>query len=104
MAKIRWSLGARRDLHEIITYIAEDSPSYASNFAERITLAIDRLETFPKLGRVVPEYQDPDVRELIVGNYRVVYRVHGNSIGIAAIAHASRELLRKLPSAPWDFS
>lgn len=104
MAKIRWTVGARRDLHEIINYIADDSPAYAINFAERIILAVDRLETFPKLGRIVPEYQDTNVRELIVGNYRVVYRIQGNRIGIAAIAHASRDLLRKLPSAPWDLS
>jgi plasmid stabilization system protein ParE len=104
VAKIRWTVGARRDLHEIINYIAEDSPAYAINFAERIILAVDRLETFPKLGRIVPEYQDTNVRELIVGNYRVVYRIQGNHIGIAAIAHASRDLLRKLPSAPWDLS
>ena len=68
MAKIRWTVGARRDLHEIVNYIAEDSLAYASNFAERIILAVDRLETFPRLGRVVPEYQDTSVRELIVGH------------------------------------
>ena len=104
MAKIHWTVGARRDLHEIINYIADDSPAYAINFAERIILAVDRLETFPKLGRIVPEYQDTNVRELIVGNYRVVYRIQGDHIGIAAIAHASRDLLRNLPSAPWDLS
>lgn len=104
MAKIRWTVGARRDLHEIINYIAEDSPAYAINFAERIILAVDRLEAFPKLGRIVPEYQDAGVRELIVGNYRIVYKLHGNHVGIAAIAHASRDLLRKLTSAPWDFN
>ena len=104
MAKVRWTIGARRDLHEIINYIAEDSPAYAAHFAERITLAVDRLETFPKLGRMVPEYQDASVRELIVGHYRIVYRLQGSRVGIAAIAHASRDLLRKLPSAPWDFS
>jgi plasmid stabilization system protein ParE len=49
VAKIRWTVGARRDLHEIINYIADDSPAYAINFAERIILAVDRLETFPKL-------------------------------------------------------
>jgi toxin ParE1/3/4 len=102
VAKIRWTVGARRDLHEIVTHIAEDSPAYAINFAERIALAIDRLETFPKLGRIVPEYQDANVRELIVGNYRIVYKIRGSRIGIAAIAHASRELLKKLPYAPWD--
>lgn len=97
MEKILWAVGARRDLHEIVNYIAEDSPSYAVNFAERIILAIDRLKTFPKLGRVVPEYQDPDVRELIVGNYRVVYRVHGGRVGIAAIAHAAVSCSENFP-------
>jgi len=104
VAKIRWSLGARRNLHEIITYIAEDSPSYAANFAERIILAVDRLKTFPKLGRMVPEYQDASIRELIVGHYRVAYSIQVNRVGIVAIAHASRDLLRKLSSTPWDFN
>ncbi len=104
MAKILWTVGARRDLHEIINYIAEDSPTYAANFADRIILAIDRLQTFPKLGRMVPEYQDTSIRELIVGHYRIVYRIQENRVGIAAIAHASRDLLRKLSSMPWDFN
>jgi toxin ParE1/3/4 len=102
VAKIRWTVGARRDLHEIISHIAEDSPAYAINFAERITLAVDHLKAFPKLGRIVPEYQDASVRELIVGNYRIVYKIRGSRIGIAAIAHASRELFKKLPDTPWD--
>jgi addiction module RelE/StbE family toxin len=104
VAKIRWTVGARRDLYEIINYIAEDSPAYAIDFAERTISAIDRLEAFPKLGRIVPEYEDVSVRELIVGNYRVVYRIQGKRIGIVAIAHASRDLLRKLSSAPWDLN
>jgi plasmid stabilization system protein ParE len=49
VAKILWTVGARRDLQEIIDYIAEDFPTYAANFADRIILAIDRLQTFPKL-------------------------------------------------------
>ncbi|BFU90857.1 MAG: hypothetical protein NTAFB01_20440 [Nitrospira sp.] len=78
MAKILWTVGARRDLNEIINYIAEDSPTYAANFADRIILAIDRLQTFPKLGRMVPEYQNTSIRELIVGHYRIVYRIQGD--------------------------
>jgi len=104
VAKIIWTVGARRDLHEIINYIAQDSPVYAANFADRILLAIDRLQTFPKLGRMVPEYKDASIRELIVGHYRIVYGIQGNRVGIAAIAHASRDLLRKLSSTPWDFN
>ena len=92
MAKIRWTVGARRDLHEPINFIAEDSPAYALHVAERVLLAVDRLQSQRKCAGT-------HCRQL-----RIVYKIQGSRIGIAAIAHASRELLRKLPSAPWDIS
>lgn len=49
---------------------------------------------------MVPEYQDASIRELIVGHYRIMYRIQGNRVGIAVIAHADRDLLRKLSSTP----
>ena len=103
MATIRWTLGARQDFKELVTYVAQDSSVYAAILAERILEAVERLEKFPKLGRIVPEYADSSLRELIVGNYRLVYRLRAQRIGLVAIAHASRDLLRKLPSSPWDF-
>ena len=69
----------------------------------RIVAAVERLSRHPKLGRVVPEYEDETIRELIVGNYRVVYRLRGQRIGIIAVVHASRDLLRRLTGDPWDF-
>jgi toxin ParE1/3/4 len=103
VAAIRWTLGARQDFEELVSYVAQDSSVYAAILAERILAAVDRLEKFPRLGRIVPEYADPSLRELIVGNYRLVYRLRGSRIGLISIAHASRDLLRKLPSSPWDF-
>lgn len=82
MAKIRWTVEARRGLHEIINCIAEDSPAYAVNFAERIILAVDRLETFSKLGRIVPEYQDPNLRALIASHYRSCTESKGPESGL----------------------
>lgn len=101
MAAIRWTLGARRNLREIVTYIQRDSSVYAAQVAERLLAAVDRLEQLPKLGRVVPEYQDAALRELLVGHYRVIYRVQSDSIGIIALIHASRDLLRHLPATDW---
>ncbi len=102
MAAIHWTVGAQQDLREIVEYIGRDSVVYAASMAERLITAVERLQQHPQLGRMVPEYKDPTLRELLVGNYRIVYRVKPTRIGVVAVAHASRELLRKLPQAPWD--
>ena len=104
MASIIWTVGAQEDLRGIVEYIGRDSAAYAARVAERIVSATERLRRHPKLGRVVPEYEDETIRELIVGNHRVVYRLRRQRVGIVAIVHGSRELLRRLPGEPWDFS
>lgn len=102
MASIRWTVGARRDLEEIVRFIALDSPTYAAATAERIVDAVVRLRRHPRLGRAVPEYDDPEIRELLVGNYRVVYKVQETRVGILAIVHGNRELLRRTSRERWD--
>jgi plasmid stabilization system protein ParE len=101
VATVRWTVGAKADLREIVAYVSQDSAVYAAALAGRIVAAVERLRRFPSRGRIVPEYEDPTVRELIIGNYRVVYRVQRRRIGIVGIVHASRDLLRRLPAAPW---
>lgn len=103
MASIRWTLGARADLREIVEYIGQDSLAYAAAMAGRIVAAVERLRHHPKLGRVVPEYHDETIREVIVGSYRIVYRLRAQRIGIVAVAHGSRDLLKRLTREPWDF-
>lgn len=88
----------------IFEYVSKDSATYAAALAHRILGTIDKLIDHPKIGRMVPEYRDPSLRELIVGNYRVVCRVRGERVGIVAIVHGSRKLLGKLPEQPWDFA
>jgi toxin ParE1/3/4 len=51
---------------------------------------------------MVPDYQDEAIRELIVGDYRVVYRIVGDEVRIIAVVHGSRDLMRHLPDGPWD--
>lgn len=101
MAQVRWTVGAKFDLREVVNFIAADSPTYAEITANRILTAIERLERHPRLGRVVPEYRLPDLRELIVGAHRVVYRIQRNDAGIVAIVHGSQNLLRRLGDRPW---
>jgi plasmid stabilization system protein ParE len=102
MASIFWTVGALDDLRNIIDYIAQDSPTYAAATGTRIVDAGDRLAHYPKLGRVVPEYGDEAIRELLVGNYRIVYRLRRARVTVVAIVHGSRDLLRRRGRAPWD--
>jgi addiction module RelE/StbE family toxin len=99
--KIVWTEPAVEDLHELHAYIARDSEMYASGFVERIILAAERLVTHPKVGRVVPEANDEDIRELLLQRYRIVYRVKGELIEILGVIHGARDL-EELNSAPWE--
>jgi addiction module RelE/StbE family toxin len=89
--KIRWSKGAKADLLRIFGYIAQDDPAAARRMKERMQAAVRRLREHPAIGRVVPEFGDPDVRERIVPPYRIIYLVRGE-ITILAIYHG-RQLL-----------
>jgi toxin ParE1/3/4 len=64
----------------------------AEIFATRAFVATDRLGMFPFSGRVVPEFESPDVRELIFGNYRIIYEIFGDSVEIIAFVHGARQL------------
>ena len=92
MAQLRWTPQAADDLESITEFIAADSPHYASLFAISIITAVERLESFPELGRSVPELSDPKIRELLLGNYRIIYRVNARLIEILTIYHGSRLL------------
>ncbi len=91
--QIRWSPRAANNLDEICSYIAKDSEYSAAIFAKRIIAIIMSLIQFPKSGRVVPEYDDTNLREKIYENYRIVYRLKGEYIEIVAICHSARNNL-----------
>ena len=90
MVRIIWSPDAAADLEEICDYIAKDSEHYARVFAQGVINAIERLLLFPESGRVVPEYGQKDIREIIFQNYRVVYRIKPDAVEIVAITHGAR--------------
>ena len=91
MVKILWSLQARDDLKNIYSYIKQDSIYYANNFKLNILNRIEQLVNFPKSGRIVPEYNCEQVRELIYGNYRILYEIK-DSVQILAIAHSKMKI------------
>jgi len=98
--KIRWLGLARLELKKIHAYIAQDSPSYADQLFLNILHNVEYLGEFPRLGRIVPEYSDKNIRELIYFPYRIIYRATPSPIDVLTVLHGSRDLLRTFP-APW---
>jgi plasmid stabilization system protein ParE len=90
--KIIWSPQAAWNLEEICEYISKDSRYYAGIFAKQVIKIIKSIPNFPRSGRVVPEYDDENLREKIYGDYRIIYRIKQGAIEIAAICHGSRLL------------
>lgn len=90
MTKIVWTDPAIRDLANIHSYITRDSNVYADALLLEIFHFIDKLEQFPQSGRVVPELNDENTREIIVGNYRVIYDIGHLKVRILAVLHGAR--------------
>ncbi len=92
MVEIEWSSIAQNDLNRIIDYIAQDSLEYALLFYEQVREKVENLTQFPKMERKVPVLDDPNIRELILRNYRVIYQILGEKIQIVRLIHGSRIL------------
>jgi len=92
--KVVISSRAKSDLAEIVTFIANDKPRAARNWASTVRKSISNLSDFSKLGRVVPEYGDDTIREIIKGQYRIVYKIDDSksTIVVLTIHHAKRPL------------
>lgn len=77
----------------IYDYIAQDSPKYADRMMDKIIGRVDVLINFPELGKKVLEFDDENIRELIEGGYRIIYRLdESTDVGIARIHHSSKIL------------
>ena len=100
--RLIWTDPAVADLEAVRAFIAQDSASNARRFLDRLFEAVERLESFPKLGRQVPEARDdqPEVREILFQSYRVIYKPAENRILLLAVLHGSRDL-GALPNKPW---
>jgi len=85
-----WSPQSLNDLESIRAYIAQDSLVYADLVLRRLAAAVERLRIFPESGRIVPERNDPGIREILERPYRIVYRVLPGQVEIVMVFHASR--------------
>ena len=87
--KVTWTNHALQQLSEIYEYIETDSPYYALQMVDRLTDRSKQIAKFPRSGRVVPEYNHPDVREVIEGSYRIIYKIKKNQIDILSVIHSA---------------
>ena len=90
--RVRYTATARDELKAIQAYIARDSELYAQRLVQKIRHAVRQLRLFPELGSVVEQWGRKDVREIVVGNYRIIYRVIGKEVWIRTVIHAARML------------
>ncbi len=92
--KIIWTELAVEKLEEIADYIALDKPSTALKWANKIRKSVNRLKDFSEVGRKVNEIKRENIREIIEGNYRIIYRIDPNNISILTIRNC-RQLLNE---------
>jgi toxin ParE1/3/4 len=86
--RIVWSPLALERVAEIAEGIAIDRPLAAEAWVEEILSAVERLADFPESGRVVPEVRREEIREVIQGDYRIIYRTDPDQVSILTVRHA----------------
>ncbi len=90
MGKVIWSPSALHDVDAIAEYIAHDSVDQAAFLVVRLFEVTDRLQLFPKYGRIIPEINDDLCREIFCGDYRIMYRLQDADVWITGIIHGAR--------------
>jgi plasmid stabilization system protein ParE len=96
MAKIKWTPQSLGDIEAIANFIARDSDYYAQMFTSKVFTMVEHLEVFPESGRVVPELNRKEIKEIFFGNYRIIYRIKSELIEILTVYHSARLLNIKI--------
>ena len=90
MARVTWSSKALDELDAICDFIAETSPRRGRKLWEDLFSAADRLEVFPRYGRVVSEIGDEALREIVHRGYRLVYHVAEDEVKVLTVFHSAK--------------
>ena len=90
--KIIWSPLAIDRSSEIADYIAQDKPSAAEKWINTVFSKVEQLKSSPEIGRIVPELNNTQFREIIYGNYRIIYRIEKKQISVLTIRHGKQIL------------
>ena len=93
MVKIVWTDRSLKDLEDIGEYISKDSYHYARLTLEKIINSTSIIEKNPRIGRKIPELNTGSIREIILGNYRIIYEIYNKrQVNILTIHHSARLL------------
>jgi len=98
MVKIVWTSRSLTDLEEIGTYIAKDSPKYAMLTLEKLIETAKLIEANPLIGRVVPEVKQKNIREIVTGNYRIIYQISDKGFAYMLTIHHISRLISNNPA------
>ena len=90
--RVVWTDEALKHLDSIYHYIAQDNPYYGRRVVDKLTHRTEQLIRFPQSGRLTPEYETEDLRELIEFPYRIIYHVLTDRIEVLAVFHGAQEL------------
>ena len=91
---VKWSTPAKFDLKQIHDYIARDSKFYAQKVSTEIVEKSEKLNSFPEIGRIVPEIGNPNIRELLIYSYRLVYEIFPDKVEVLALIHGKRNFVK----------
>lgn len=89
---IVWSPLAVDKVTEIASYIAQDKPSAAERWIGTVFSKVENLKYSPEIGRIVPEIGNSQFRELLFGNYRIIYRIEPEQISVLTVRHGMQIL------------
>jgi len=90
--KVVWTDTAKHNLRTIHDYIAQNSPAYAKRMVDRLTRRSKQIGTFPLSGRVVPEFDVGQIREVLERPYRIIYHIRPDHVDVIGVVHMSRRI------------
>ncbi len=89
--RVLWTDAALNQLEAVRDFLSRTSPEYAQRIVERLVNRSEQIATFPRSGRMVPEYQLDEVRQVVEASYRIIYLIKENQVEVLAIIHTSRK-------------
>ena len=90
--RVHWTNTAVEHLLVIYEHIAQNSTVYAQRMIDRLTRRSEQIATFPLSGRMVPEYEIKEIREVIEKPYRLIYRIKSDQVDVLAVVHSAQML------------
>ena len=89
--RVFWTDAALSQLEATRDHFAQTSPEYAQRLVERLINRSEQIASFPRSGRMVPEYEIDEVRQVVEGSHRIIYLIKENQIEILALIHTARK-------------